>query len=150
MSAPEPQPARLFVDLNVLIFASRPHAANHAAAVAALETAEAAGDELWISRQVVREFLVNLTRPGGVEVSHSVAADLAQGLMSRFTVADETAEVTDRLLDLLRTVGFRGKNVHDANVVATMLAHGVPRLLTHNVKDFARYGAAGLVAVEAL
>jgi predicted nucleic acid-binding protein len=27
----------------------------------------------------------------------------------------------------------------DANIVATMRAHGVQRLLTHNTDDFARY-----------
>ena len=32
-----------------------------------------------------------------------------------------------------------GKQVHDANIVATMLAHGVGRLLTFNVADFQRF-----------
>jgi predicted nucleic acid-binding protein len=29
--------------------------------------------------------------------------------------------------------------VHDANIVATMLAHGERRLLTFNLADFARF-----------
>jgi hypothetical protein len=32
-----------------------------------------------------------------------------------------------------------GKQVHDTNIVATMLTHGVNRLLTHNVADFVRF-----------
>ena len=32
-----------------------------------------------------------------------------------------------------------GKQIHDANVVATMLASGIPALLTHNVSDFDRF-----------
>lgn len=32
-----------------------------------------------------------------------------------------------------------GKQVHDANIVATMLAYGVPALLTHNGRDFERF-----------
>jgi hypothetical protein len=32
-----------------------------------------------------------------------------------------------------------GKQVHNANIVATMLAHGIPRLFTHNVADFNRF-----------
>jgi predicted nucleic acid-binding protein len=36
--------------------------------------------------------------------------------------------------------------VHDANIVATMLANGIARLLTFNVTDFRRF--ADLVAVE--
>lgn len=33
-----------------------------------------------------------------------------------------------------------GKQVHDANVVATMLVHGVQTLVTMNVCDFSRFG----------
>ena len=32
-----------------------------------------------------------------------------------------------------------GKQVHDANIVATMLARGVTRLLTFNAADFRRF-----------
>ena len=32
-----------------------------------------------------------------------------------------------------------GKQIHDANIVATMLAHGVKAILTHNRKDFIRF-----------
>ena len=60
----------------------------------------------------------------------------------------EDESVADRLEQLLRAIGARGKVIHDANIVATVLAHGVGRLLTHNVKDFDRYADAGLVAVE--
>ena len=54
-------------------------------------------------------------------------------------VADETPEVTDQLLELLRTYPTRGKQVHDANIVATMLVNGVDTLLTMNVADFQRF-----------
>ena len=37
-------------------------------------------------------------------------------------------------------VGCGGKQVHDANVVATMLAHGAGTVVTMNVEDFARFG----------
>jgi len=38
--------------------------------------------------------------------------------------------------------GFKigGKQVHDTNIVATMQAYGIPALLTHNTKDFERFG----------
>ena len=32
-----------------------------------------------------------------------------------------------------------GKQVHDANIVATMLIYGIPQILTHNTADFARF-----------
>ena len=55
-------------------------------------------------------------------------------------IADETAAVTQQLLALLAAIPCGGKQVHDANIVATMLVQGVANLLTHNVADFKRFG----------
>ena len=48
--------------------------------------------------------------------------------------------MTAQLLHLLSSVQVAGKQVHDANIVATMLTYGVPKLLTNNTADFARFG----------
>jgi hypothetical protein len=56
-----------------------------------------------------------------------------------FKVADEDAAVTSILIDLLKSRTVQGKQVHDANIVATMHRFDVPFLLTHNTADFARY-----------
>lgn len=45
----------------------------------------------------------------------------------------------ERLLALLDVVDCTGKHVHDANVVATMLVHGIGAVVTRHVDDFARY-----------
>lgn len=131
----------IFIDTNVLVFATIPASPMHTAALAALHSIALAGVPAWISRQVVREFLVYLTRPGVLKaaLAPSVAAGQAANLTTIYRVADDTAGVTTRLLDLLRSVGAAGKQVHDANIVATMLSYGIPRLLTHNVSDFNRY-----------
>jgi predicted nucleic acid-binding protein len=55
--------------------------------------------------------------------------------------------VWDRLVMLSRRYPFAGRQVHDANIVATMLAHGERRLLTFNGGDFRRF--ARLIAVVA-
>ncbi|MGH7966313.1 MAG: VapC toxin family PIN domain ribonuclease, partial [Candidatus Binatia bacterium] len=47
--------------------------------------------------------------------------------------------VTERLLALMEQIAIGGKQVHDANIVATMLAYGIPTLLTNNTNDFARF-----------
>ncbi len=54
----------------------------------------------------------------------------------------------DRLLELLAEHPNAGKQVHDANIVATMHAHGVRRLLTFNTNDFRRF--AGIIDLEPL
>ena len=48
--------------------------------------------------------------------------------------------VTDTLIALCREVVVNSRQIHDANIVATMLAHGERRLMTFNTADFLRYG----------
>lgn len=59
----------------------------------------------------------------------------------RFFMAEDGPGVTTRLLNLLGVIPCAGKQIHDANIVATMLAHGIPKLLTHNVADFNRFAS---------
>jgi predicted nucleic acid-binding protein len=58
---------------------------------------------------------------------------------SRFHVAEDNPQVTERLLALLQQASIGGKQVHDANIVATMQAYGIHRVLTHNTEDFTRF-----------
>jgi predicted nucleic acid-binding protein len=54
----------IFIDTNVLVFATVPASPFHSSAVAALHRVALAKNEAWISRQVLREYMVSLTRPG--------------------------------------------------------------------------------------
>ena len=55
------------------------------------------------------------------------------------------------LVALFREFPIGGKQIHDANIAATMLAHGERRLLTFNAKDFRRFGERiELVEIEAV
>ena len=58
-----------------------------------------------------------------------------------FEIADETATVTGKLIQLLGDFKIGGKQIHDANIVATMLAYDIPCRLTHNIKDFKRFNS---------
>jgi hypothetical protein len=51
----------------------------------------------------------------------------------------EDARVADRLQGLAADVECGAKQVHDANLVATMLAHDVGTVVTMNLADFARF-----------
>ena len=63
------------------------------------------------------------------------------GFLTAYVLAENGPAVTALLLTLLRRVRIGGKQVHDANIVATMLAYGVTRLLTFNAADFRRFGS---------
>jgi predicted nucleic acid-binding protein len=65
-----------------------------------------------------------------------------------FEVADDTPIVTEQLIKLLDDFKVGGKQVHDANIVATMLAYDIPYLLTHNIKDFQRF--ENIIRIESI
>jgi predicted nucleic acid-binding protein len=144
------QPASaLFIDTNVLVYANVSEAPQHQAALAAIDQARKDGRTLWISRQVLREYLVTLTRPQGFQdVPLTTVLEQIRLFQDHFEIADDTDAVTDQLMQLMDDIPIGGKQVHDANIVATMLAHGIPALLTHNGKDFERF--ADRIAVEAI
>ncbi len=52
---------------------------------------------------------------------------------------EDDERVTANLLTLVQQIPTGGKQVHDANIVATMQTYGITRLLTHNVADFVRF-----------
>ena len=54
-------------------------------------------------------------------------------------VLEDGPSVARELDALCRSVPLGGRQVHDANIVATMLAHGETRLLTFNEADFRRF-----------
>ncbi len=133
----------IFVDTNVLILAASQSAELYQAARQKLTVVSRAGTLIWVSRQVLREYLAAMSRPRGFKHPTPLSVLITDVLdfQSRFLVADEDAAITANLLALLSSVPCGGKQVHDADIVATMQAHGLRRLLTDNVSDFQRFVA---------
>jgi len=133
----------IFLDTNILIYANLALSPWHTEAVQRLTVLDAAHTPLWVSRQVLREYLAAMTRPGELTGTIPMPALLndVRYFAQRFQVADEGAQVTTHLLALLTEVPIAGRQMHDANIVATMRAYQIPRLLTHNTDDFLRFAA---------
>ncbi|MBW4659909.1 MAG: PIN domain-containing protein [Drouetiella hepatica Uher 2000/2452] len=131
----------IFVDTNVLIYANVSSAPYHQLAIERLQNLDNSGADLWISRQILREFIAALTRPQTfVNIQPpEVIVERIQFFEQRFQIAEDSFQVTARLLNLLQTIPMGGRQIHDANIVATLLTSGIDRLLTHNVKDFDRF-----------
>ena len=132
----------MFVDTNVFVNSRIPDAPDHDAARARLDQALRGGEPLRISRQIVREYLAVVTRPQTwtAGITREDALDDARRLLNGFEILEDGPVVTASLIALCREVPAGGAQIHDANIVATMLAHGESRLLTFNVSDFRRYG----------
>jgi predicted nucleic acid-binding protein len=140
----------LFIDTNILIYANIATAPLHESALNAIKAHHQAGRTLWISRQVLREFIAARTRPQtfAKPSSPKVVIERVLYLENHFQVADDTAAVTGQLIKLMERFQIGGKQVHDANIVAAMQAYGIPALLTHNTQDFERFGK--IITIEGI
>lgn len=133
---------RAFCDTNVLLSAVDRKRPLNRQALHVLNELPNRGVELCISGQIVREYLVVSTRPvavNGLGQSARHALENVEAILARSTLLEETLEVSDGLRALVKRLRCTGKQVHDANVVATMLGHRVRHLITGNLADFHRF-----------
>jgi len=89
------------------------------------------GHHAYISGQVLREYLSVATRP--LERNGLGRADAmtnVRAFRARTRLLDESLKVADQLFALLDAIDCAGRQVHDANIVSTMLAHGITTLVT--------------------
>ncbi len=108
--------------------------------------------ELFYTPQIVREVYHTCMRPKAgnglglsVEDARAFLANLEAGPL---TLLNDTPDVYLRWRDLVATLEIRGRQAHDANLAAALLAHGVSHLLTLDPRDFARYPGLKVLAVE--
>jgi predicted nucleic acid-binding protein len=134
---------RIFLDTNVLIYSTNIRSPLVNTAKAAIQKAREQGIELVVSQQILREYLAVTTRfdviKGKTKFQNIIAN--VQKFQREFTVVVESPKQFEQLIQILQEVPSAGKQVHDANIVTTMVVHGIEHLLTHNVDDFERFSA---------
>ena len=134
-------PAPVFLDTNILIRATIVSAPLHTELRDALTNLWNAGTDLWISRQILREYLAVVTRKQTF-INPLNAADAVTHIRlfaTQFSIAEDSARVTEELLNLMQTEPTGGKQIHDANIVATMPVYRIQNLFTLNREDFKRF-----------
>jgi predicted nucleic acid-binding protein len=137
-----------FVDTNILLAATASARPEHLAARRLLDEGFAMRS-LFASGQVIREYLAVATRPAGANglgLTSSAGLRNARELAARLHLLSEDERVHQALLDLLERVPCLGKQVHDANIAATLIAHGIRTLVTFNAGDFRRFAGSFEIA----
>ena len=137
----------VFLDTNVLVYANVSESPLHQVALNTIQTYYDAGAELWISWQILREFMAVLTRPQAFASPRPVSTiiERVRFFETHFSIAEDRSLVMERLLTLMEQIPIGGSQVHDANIVATMQVHGIRHLLTHNISDFDRFSGVIMV-----
>jgi predicted nucleic acid-binding protein len=110
--------------------------------VEAVASLEAFGHLKAIVPQVVYEFWAVATRPvivNGLGLTSAEVRAKLQGLLSTIRLLRDERTIYERWRGLVADRDVKGKQVHDARLVAAMLRHNISHLLTFNAADFARY-----------
>ena len=126
----------VFLDTNVLLGATDTTREHHHVSIALLR---AGGIPLCVSGQVFREYLVVATRPikvNGLGLDPVDALSNISRLRGRVALLEENEHVHRRLSRLVERHVLRGKRIHDANIAATAMAHGIEGIVTLNPGDF--------------
>jgi predicted nucleic acid-binding protein len=132
---------KAFVDTNVLLRMMHNTLSLHKEAKSLIEDMWENDVELWINRQVIREYLVQVTHPRTFAYALPIQQIMNQvaTIQALFQIADENSLVTEHLLTLLSTYPTLGKQIHDANIIATMQTYRIDTLLTANISDMRRF-----------
>ena len=122
----------------------------HAIIDAAVSIVRSRGDTLAYAFQNAAEFWNVCTRPatarGGLGLD-SVETDRRLRLVEAgFSLLSEPPTAYSIWRQLVVAHAVRGKQVHDARLIALMQAHGITHVLTLNGADFTRY--PGIVAID--
>ena len=132
---------RIFIDTNILVYSNLCLSPFHIKAQEQLLYFSELGTGLYLSRQVLKEYLASMTRKNELtsEIEISMIKNDIQMFLEDYYILEENNLVTSKLVELMEEFYVSGKQVHDGNIVATMITHGIKHILTHNVSDFKRY-----------
>jgi len=137
------------VDTNVLIRLAVPADPRHLSARRAVEALQEEG--LYVASQNFVELWNVTTRPvenNGLGQTTAAADQFLRNFEQAFPRLPESEAIYDRWRELVVRFGVSGVKVHDARLVASMLANDIVRILTFNVADFQRYEMLGIRAVD--
>jgi predicted nucleic acid-binding protein len=143
----------ILVDTNLLTRSIQPASRHFSAATAAILELRRRGEWLCVVPQIVYEFWAVCTRPPGENgLGMSVTdAEVEQArVLSLFVLIEDTPAILPEWRRLVVAHDVKGKNSHDARLVAAMNVHGVSAILTFNGADFRRYPGVGVLDPQAV
>jgi predicted nucleic acid-binding protein len=132
----------VLLDTNVLLRLAESNHPMHGDAVQAVAILLGGGESLSVVSQIFYEFWVVATRPPGINglgLSPARTESELAKIKLQFSTRDDVPDVRLAWESLVVKYQVVGKNAHDTRLVAAMIVHGIPRILTFNTTDFQRY-----------
>ncbi|MGO9113068.1 MAG: type II toxin-antitoxin system VapC family toxin [Thermoguttaceae bacterium] len=133
----------ILADTNILLRLAQPGDPHRQPARDAIDLLTARdGESIAIAPQNLYEMYVVCSRPinaNGFGMTSQQARAEITSARSLFPLLLETAQVYTTWERLIGQYAIHGKRAHDARLVAMMIEHHVPRLLTFNDDDFRQF-----------
>jgi predicted nucleic acid-binding protein len=137
----------VLIDTNILLRRLEPRHAHYRAAVAAPDRLIESGEAVHVAAQNIAEFWASATRApaqNGLGLSIAAAAAATDRIAQAFVLLPDDPAIYEYWKRLITLHQVSGNRVYDVRLVAVMLMHGIGRILTFNVADFAGYGVSVL------
>lgn len=137
----------ILLDANVLVYAINADAPQHGASRAVVDESMHGRVPGVLVPQVLLEFFAVVTNPGrvGRPLEPARAWQQVAALRSALPLLHPEQQVLTELDRLVSARQPTGGDIFDISLVAQMRAHGISRICTYNVRDFAAF--AGVIAV---
>lgn len=143
----------ILIDTCVLIPAFNPQSSEHAVVRQSLRLLSDSGEVFVVTPQNVAEFWNVCTRPVASN-GRGLATDQVQKMVNIICRVSrleyESPNSFLRWRELIEHHAVKGVAVHDARLVAIILAGNISKILTRNEADFRRYEADGLTVLTPL
>jgi len=137
-------------DSNIFLRLAEKNSPHRQTVINAIRALRNANERLHYTPQVLAEFWNVCTRPtnarGGLGLTVGQTERKADLIGKYFTILYDNAATFNEWRRLVSDLQIKGVQVHDAKLVASMIVHNIPHLVTFNVSDFSRYPAINAIS----
>lgn len=140
----------ILLDTNQLLRIAQPEGPEYSIVRDAITKYIQARDRPSICSQNIYEFWSVATRQAGTAgnglgmTMEEADTEISQ-FESFFPMLPDTEAVYAEWRILTRRLGVKGRQAHDARLVATMITHGIPNRMTFDIGHFQKYERAGIM-----
>lgn len=140
----------VLLDTNQLLRIAQPQTPEYSLVTDAIIKYLRAGERPAVCPQNLYEFWSVATRPPGTAGNGlGMTADEADAEVEAFegffTVLEDVPSIYREWRVLMKNWGVTGRQAHDARLIATMIAHKIPILMTFDLNHLKRYEERGIV-----
>ena len=143
----------ILIDTNVLLRSEQAQSQDYATAHQALARLFANKQGV-LFPQVLTEYWCVCTRPPGKDNGFgwtcAATEERIEAWKQAYRLLRDQPEIYEQWQSLVSRYEVKGKKVHDARLVATLLVHSLTHILTFNVRDFRRFQEITVVHPNAI